>query len=154
MKAISRSKEEGMLDFFVGDWHNAGQVVPGPFGPGGKVTGSTTYQWGVGGKWLLYTSQLDLPGLGRYEVHGGVTFNSQGRRYDAFAANSLGNLMIYRGEWSDDETLVFTLTHPEPAGRARVVYHMLPGGPIKMRSEQRADGGDFKVYFETELVRT
>lgn len=153
MNSQSRAEEEKMLEFFVGDWVNSAQVSPGPFGPGGPATGETSYRWDVGGKWLLYVSRLQLPGLGAYEVHGGVAFNRQAGKYDAYAVNSLGNLLVYEGEWSDEATLVFTLVHPQARGRARVVYHKLPDGSFRMTSESAPAEGEFVPYFETTAAR-
>lgn len=153
MSQRSRSAEERMLEFFAGDWSNSGNVLPGPFGPGGSVTGETSYHWDVGGKWLLYTSRLELAGLGEYEVHGGVAFNGRKGKYDAYAINNLGNLLVYDGEWADDNTLVFTLVHPEPSS-ARVIYQKLPDGSIKMLSENASEEGKFAPYFEINFVRS
>ena len=153
MSPQSRSVEEGMIEFFVGDWNNSGNVLPGSFGPGGPTTGETSYHWDVGGKWLLYVSRLELPGLGEYEVHGGVAFNSRVGKYDAYAINNLGNLLVYEGEWVDDATLIFTLVHPK-AGSARVIYQKLSDGSIKMLSENASEEGKFVPYFETNFVRT
>ena len=146
-----KTPEEEMLDLFVGHWQNTGHLTPGPFGPGGEITGTTSYGWGVGGKWLQYTSLLILPGLGNYEVHGGVVYNSQIGKYDDYAVNNLGALMIYQGEWTGDTMLVFTLTYPVPAGGARVVYRKLPGGSIRMCSDRKTESGEYETYFETEM---
>jgi hypothetical protein len=154
MDPQSRSAEEERLVFFVGDWLNSGHVSPGPFGPGGSVSGSTSYHWDVGGKWLLYVSRLQLPGLGAYEVQGGVAFNAGAAKYDAYAINNLGNLLVYEGEWTDDATLVFSLVHPRSQGRARVVYRKLPDGAFTMTSESAPEEGDFVPYFETSFARS
>ena len=45
MSPQSRSEEEGMLEFFTGDWNNSGTVLPGPFGPGGPTTGASSYHY-------------------------------------------------------------------------------------------------------------
>ncbi len=137
MNRRALSTEEQRLAFFLGTWSNSGQVSPGPFGPGGSVTGETIYHWDVGGRWLLYTSRLNLPQMGAYEVHGGVAYDSQAAKYAAFAVNSLDNLLVYDGEWTDDVTLVFTLVHPPPVGRARVIYRKLPNGSFTMTSGGR-----------------
>lgn len=154
MNLQTRSAEEEKLGFFVGDWSNSGKVSPGPLGPGGPATGETSYRWDVGGKWLLYTSRLQLPGLGEYEVHGGVAFNGRAGKYDAYAINSLGNLLVYEGEWVDDATLLFSLVHPRSRGRAQVVYRKLPDGSFKMTSENAPEEGDFVPYFETSFARS
>ncbi len=147
------SPEEAMLNLFLGKWQNTGQLAPGPFGPGGKISGYTIYDWGVGGKWLQYTSRLKLPEFGNYEVQGGVVFNSQTGKYDAYAINSQGTLMVYQGEWVNDTTLIFSLTYPTPTGSARVVYHKLADGSVRMCSERKIESGDYEAYFETVMVK-
>lgn len=154
MNLQSRSKEEEMLEFLVGKWNNSGHMSPGPFGPGGPAAGETSYHWAVGDKWLLYVSRLELPGLGRYEVRGGVAFNHRVGKYDAYAINSLGNLLVYEGEWRDETTLAFMLVYPPPRDRARVVYHKLSDGSFKMTSENASEEGEFVPYFEIDYVRT
>lgn len=154
MNSQPRSADEEKLEFFVGDWHNSGHVSPGPFGPGGAATGETSYRWGVGGRWLLYSSRLELPGVGEYHVHGGVAYNHRGGRYDAYAINSFGNLLVYEGRWADAATLVFTLVHPRSHVSARVVYRRLPDGSITMRSEHASAEGELVPYFETSMVRS
>jgi hypothetical protein len=147
----TRTPDEIRLNFFVGDWHNIGQVYPGPFGPGGASTGTTSYRWELGGKWLMYTSRLTLPGLGDYEVQGGVTYNPKSQQYDAYAVNNLGVLLAYHGFWENDSRLVFNLTYPQ--GRSRVVYIKLADGRIQMNSENSNDGETYQAYFETTLSR-
>jgi hypothetical protein len=153
MKQHIKSPEEKRLDIFVGRWNNTGHVMPGPFGPGGEIIGTTSYKWALGDKWLQYTSRLELPGMGKYEVQGGVVHNNRTGKYDAYAVNNLGTLMVYEGEWLDETTLVFLLTYPTPAGRARIVYRTLPNSSIQMNSDRLAKNGKFETYFETEMVQ-
>jgi hypothetical protein len=153
MNRQRRSTEEEVLEFLLGEWKNSGHMSPGPFGPGGPATGETSYHWAVGDKWLLYISRLELSGLGRYEVRGGVAFNRQSHKYDAYAINSLGNLLVYEGQWTDENTLTFVLVHPPPRNRARVLYHRLPDGSFKMTSENASEEGAFVPYFEIIYLR-
>ena len=152
MSPDKRSPDEARLDCFVGEWTNTGTVFPGPFGPGGPVTGRTSYRWDLGNRWLLYVSRLELPGLGAYEVRGGVTYNRQANQYDAYAINNLGSLLVYEGEWTDKTTLVFTLVHPQPDS-ARVTYQEQPDGAIVMTSARASANGSFETYFVTDLTR-
>ena len=153
MDTQSQETPDNKLAFFVGDWQDAGHTMPGPFGPGGPTTGHTTYRWQVGGKWLVYTSHMDIPGLGEYVVHGGVAPKGQGKEYGAFAVNNLGNLIVYEGAWTDHTTLTFTQVHPPPAGRARVVYRILGDDAMAMASKRMTESGEFEAYFETEMTR-
>ena len=147
-----RQIEAALLDFFVGTWKLAGHVLPGRFGPGGPTQGITVYQWELGGMWLTFQSQLSLPGLGNYEVNGGVAYDGRRQIFQSFAYNSLGILIVYDGVWEDSDTLVFTSSYPAP-NQARVIYRKLPGDAILMRSEQITPSGVFETYFETTLAR-
>jgi len=152
MTNINKSPQVDRLDIFIGQWKNAGQVIPGPFGPGGEISGSTSYYWGVQGKWLQYISRLELPGIGKYEVQGGIAYNTQSEKYDAYAVNNMGALLVYEGEWVDETNLVFILLHPTPAGTGRICYEILPKKSIRMRSDSLAENGDFETYFKTLMV--
>ena len=143
---------EERLGVFVGDWNNIGKVFPGPFGQGGSVTGSSKYHWDLNGKWLLFASQLDLPGIGTYEVRGGVAFNPQSSKYDSFAFNSMGILIAYAGEWETKNRLVFTSTYPQQ-DTARVVYKISTDGSFKMLSESKSEQEGYQVYFETKFKK-
>lgn len=153
MNLQSKSVEEEMIEFFIGDWSNSGHVSPGPFGPGGPTTGKTSYYWDMRGKWLLYVGRLELLAMEGYEVHGGVAFNGRVGKYDAYVINSLGNLLVYQGEWTDDAALVFTLVYPKSQRRARVVYRKLPAGSFKMTAENASEEGKFVPYFEIVFDR-
>jgi hypothetical protein len=149
-----KSTEAERLGLLVGDWHNSGHVLPCPFGPGGPATGETSYRWAVDGKWLLYVSRLELSGPGSYEVHGDVAFNSRVGEYDAYAINSLGNLLVYEGGRTDENTIAFVLVHPQSRDRARVVYHKSSDGSFKMTSENASQERECVPYFEVSYART
>lgn len=153
MNRLRKSDEDMLLDFFVGEWQIKGRLLPDSASPGGPSDGSVTYRWDVGDKWLLYVSRQDFPGLGMYEVHGGVAFNVQNGKYDAYAVNSIGYLLVYEGEWSDEDTLVLDLVYPEAIGGARIVYRKLADGSISMSSENQTEEGGFRAYFEAVLTR-
>lgn len=152
-KTTAELNSKAGLEFLVGEWRNTGQVPQGAFGPGGLVEGKTIFHWGVGNEWLLYLSRLLLPGLGEYEVQGGFNFDPETTKYQAFAVNNLGNMMIYDGEWVDEHTLVFTLINPGSEGSGRVLYIKQAQGSVIMRSEHKTENGVFAVYFETTMQR-
>jgi hypothetical protein len=146
--------EMSKLDFLIGEWQNSGKVSPGPFGPGGLCTGTTTYSWEMNKRWQLYKSFLTLPGLGAYEVRGGVSFDTKAQKYSAFAFNSMGVLLVYDGTWEDEKTLIFDLVFPNDAKnsvRSRVVYKKHSIGKIQMTSERSINDAPYEAYFETIL---
>jgi hypothetical protein len=149
----NRPAEEARLDFLLGEWNSSDRTYPGPHGSGGASEGAASYSWRVGGKWLLYDFRTNLPGLGLYEVHGGVTYEPGSGKYRAYAVNSQGNVLLYRGAWEGDGTLVFTLIHPERQEDHRITYTKLSDGTVRMTSERPTEGGFREVYFETILSR-
>ena len=153
MRNLNKSPQADRLDTFIGQWNNSGQVMPGPFGPGGEISGTTSYYWGVQGNWLQYISHLELPGIGKYEIQGGIAYNTQSEKYDAYAVNNLGALLVYEGEWEDETNLVFILIHPAPVGRGRICYKILPKKSIQMRSDRLSENGEFETYFETHMIQ-
>ena len=155
-EAGDRTAAEILLDSFVGNWHNAGVMQPGRFGAGGDISGETCFRWQLQARWLCFDSRLELPGMGAYQVQGGVAWDDDAGLYRSWAANNLGNLLVYEGRLEDGPSLVFDQIHPPGEWRARVVY-TLPGVPgdgrLLMRSETSADGLSYTPYFETTMTR-
>lgn len=139
------------LTFLEGSWVNAGNVTAGPFGPGGAISGNSYYSWNINNTWLLYRSELNLPGSGAYEVTGGISFDPRRSCYIAFAANSMGNLLTYDGSWEDNSSLVLLQVFPLPGGSSRVRYQKSDDGTIWMFSDRKSEAGDFETYFETTM---
>jgi len=143
------------LDCFVGDWKSDAKVFPGKFGPGGQASGTTHYHWAVGNNWLIFDSAFSLPGMVTYEVHGLVAYDQKEGKYVAYAVNNLAPHAIeYRGEWKDENSLIFTSVTKSSVGKwSRVVYEKLPDGKIRFSSEESSDGAAFTRYFESTLSR-
>ncbi len=53
--------EHQRLGFFVGRWKSAGEIKPGPMGPGGKVTGTDVCEWFEGGFAVVCRSEGQGP---------------------------------------------------------------------------------------------
>src|SRR3974390_2401618 len=52
------------LDYFAGSWSSAGDLKPGPMGPGGKMTASEKGDWMEGGFFLVLHSTYSGGGMG------------------------------------------------------------------------------------------
>jgi len=142
------------LEFLVGEWRSTNASYPDASGPGGTSQGKASYTWGIGGTWLLFSFHSDLPGLGRYQVDGGVSYEKEAKLYKAYSANSLGNLLVYEGTWETEDRLAFSLVYPKVQPDTRVSYTSLPDGSVRMTSERPAEGGGREIYFETLLERS
>ena len=145
--------KDRLLDAFAGDWRNSGIVHPGRFGPGGSISGETNFRWQLQARWLCYDSRLELPGMGAYQVQGGVGPNEPAGLHRAWAANNMGNLLVYEGRLEDGTRLVFDQIHPPSPQRARVIYTLPGDGRLLMSSETSADGVTYTPYFETTMTR-
>ncbi|MDD9957079.1 MAG: hypothetical protein OXP68_12770 [Anaerolineaceae bacterium] len=109
--------DRSVLEEFVGAWRNRGIVYPGRFGPGGDVSGETRFHWQMQGRWLCFDSRLQMPGMGEYQVQGGVTLDDDGG-YRSCAANNPGNLLVYEGRLEGGQALTFArFTLPARSGR-------------------------------------
>jgi hypothetical protein len=135
-----RSSDDAKLDFLVGEWTSSDTIYPGPGHAGGTSAGQASYRWEVGGTWLIYDFRTDLPGLGPYEVRGGVAYDSSAGKYQAYTVNNLGALLLYDGVWEGDETLVFTLLYPKREADTRVTYIKGADGAVRMTSEHPGRG--------------
>ena len=83
-------------------------------------------------KLICQPTSPDFP----YQVRGGVAFDAASRAYQACAVNNLGNLLLYKGLWEDDETLVFTLVYPQHQADTRVSYIKVSDDTVRMTLER------------------
>lgn len=141
------------LDFLIGEWSTSDLSFSGEDEQAIPSSGQASYHWGVGQKWLLYLYRSELPEIGMYEVHGGFTYDAQAEKYKAFAANSLGLLMIYDGKWETEDKIDFSLVHPQVQPDTRVSYTRLKDGSIRMMSERPDNSGGREIYFESIFVQ-
>ncbi len=148
-----RHPEEEKLDFLVGSWTSLDKTFAGPDGPGGTSQGRASYEWELGGKWLNYHFRTELPGLGPYEVKGGVVYDRETGLYKAFAINTLGKLLTYEGRWESDRMLAFGLVFPRPEADTRVSYIRESDGVVRLTSERPGKEGGRELYFETVMSR-
>jgi hypothetical protein len=150
---VAPPRADARLDFFVGEWTSRNVHHASPFGPAGTSTGTARYQWAMDGVWLQYESRFDVPGLGPYEVRGGVAVDLRVAGYRAFAYNSLGVVVEYVGDWESETRLVLTAVRSMPVPGTRVVYEQRSDGTVLFLAEREAEGGSWVAYFESELTR-
>jgi hypothetical protein len=104
------SPEVKKLDYFVGTWTTDATIAPGPWGSGGKLTSTTTYEWMPGEFFLSGHRDSKLPTelggdtastviLGYDPAQHGYTsdeFNSQGQHI-ASKATLAGDTWVWTG---------------------------------------------------------
>ncbi len=92
------------LDYFVGTWTTEGTVAQGPWGMGGKFTGSATVEWLPGNFFLRSQSEEKMPA----EVGGDsktlmlMGYDTQQNTYTSDRFSSMGQHDVSKGTVSGD----------------------------------------------------
>ena len=93
--------EHQKLAYFAGKWSSQGDMKPGPFGPGGKVTFTETCDWFDGNFALVCHSDGKMQDLS----HKGLSvmgWDPAEKTYTYFATNSMGEIVFSRGTVQGD----------------------------------------------------
>ena len=77
------------LAFFAGRWTSAGEMKPGPMGPGGKVSGTDTCEWFQGGFHLVCRSEGTSP-MGAMKSMGILGYDTDRQRYTFYGVDNTG----------------------------------------------------------------
>jgi hypothetical protein len=138
------------LDFLAGTW-SLQSIDPAASSAG---FGEVAYRWFPEPHWLNFSLSATLPGMGRYAVAGGVSYDPQLRAYVAYAVNSLAPRVIeYRGRWTDDSTLLFDSITNRGRAKSRVQYARQRDGTVLFSASSSQGGKPFKTYFQTLMKR-
>ena len=130
------------LEYFLGDWFEEGDVKPGPFGPGGRVTMNDHREW-MDGKFfiLIHSTFTALKGAGTGISFIGYDPNAKVYTYDEFY--SQGEAVHSRGRLEGDQW-IWTMNDMKVGSqmvKARNIYKMVSATLYTFRFETSADGG-------------
>jgi hypothetical protein len=81
--------EHQKLAYFAGRWTEVGDMKPGPMGPGGKVTSSSTCDWFPGGFHLVCHSD-GTSAMGPVHGLGILGYESERKRYTYYGIDNSG----------------------------------------------------------------
>lgn len=100
--------EHKKLDYFVGKWTHTGEMKPGPFGPGGKMSWTDTCEWFEGGFAVVCRSDGKGP-MGPMKGLGIMSYSTEEKVYTYSGTDSSGMTMttVPKGTVSGD-TWTFT----------------------------------------------
>ena len=87
-----------------------------------------------------------LPGLGPYEVHGVVGYDTSDGAC-AWAFNTMGNAVEYTGEWEGDGRLVFTAI----GGGGRVIYTLRKSGADRVPPHAEGRRRNLRFVFHGDV---
>ena len=77
------------LAMFAGSWTSTGDMKPGPMGPGGKMTSTSTCEWFSGGFYLVCRSNGATP-AGPLQGLGILGYNAERQRYTYYGIDNSG----------------------------------------------------------------
>jgi hypothetical protein len=122
------------LDYFVGNWTSEGEMKPGPWGAGGKMTGDDKCSWMEGGWFVVCHSDGKSP-MGRMTGIGVMGYDAARKTYTWNGFNNMGE-----NEKAEGTVAGKTWTYTNES--------MMGGKPMKGRytiTETSATSYDFKM---------
>lgn len=100
------------LAAFVGKWTEAGEMKPGPMGPGGKFTGTDDCSWTAGGFALLCHDTGDMGAMGKSTGTAMMGYDAEAKTYIYCEVDSMGEMAVSHGKvdgdtwtWEADSTM-------------------------------------------------
>jgi len=89
------------LAYFVGNWKEAGEVKPGPMGPGGKFTSISKWDWMSGGFFL--EAHIDMTSAtGKSKSLGVMGYDPNTKMYTYNEFDSMGGAISAKGTVDGD----------------------------------------------------
>jgi hypothetical protein len=102
-QAPAPAPEIAKLEYFAGTWKTEGEDQKGPFGPGGKMSGTEKCQWFDGRFAMVCRADLVTPG-GKGKSMSTFTYNAAKKTYsfdgiDSFGADISASGQFTGGAW-------------------------------------------------------
>lgn len=128
--------EHLQLGFFVGRWKYAGDVRPGPLGPGGKSSGTETCDWFSGKFFVVCRSEWVTGGAVSREM--GIVGYSEARKHYSFYDIDDAQGEAAQG-WGDFADSTWTWEEAQPvdgqAAKQRYTLREIAGDSFAFREE-------------------
>lgn len=122
----TKSAEVAQLQFYVGDWNEAGEMRDDPSKPFKAISGSETCRWTAGGYAVMCEEKTTGPGGGWEGVYI-LSYDSVGKQYHVHGTEKPGMNMHAVGQL--DGSRWIWLTDPAPDGsRVRYIFAQADAG--------------------------
>ena len=119
--------ETKKLDAFAGKWKTEATMQPGPWGPGGKMSGTQDCTWFDGG-WQLVCRESSEGAMGKMKSEAVLGWNNEEKVYKYMGFDSMGMMGTATGTntgttwaWSGEDKMggkiiksKYTITMPTP----------------------------------------
>ncbi len=153
MQPPKPSAELKKLDYFAGTWKLDGETKPGPFGPGGKITGTEHNQWMDGNFFLVSHSEMKgAMGSGKgLAVFG---YNPDEKVYTYHEFNSMGEADQAKGTLEGD---TWTWTNEskmqDKTYKGRFTVKTESPTAYNFKFEMQPEGGDWATVMEGKATK-
>jgi Protein of unknown function (DUF1579) len=145
--------EHKKLDYFAGDWTLEGDMKPGPFGPGGKVSMTEHNEWLPGGFFLVTHSDGTTP-MGKATGLAVFGYNPDEKAYTYQEFNSMGESTSARGivngytwSWNNEEKM------GDKIMKGRYTVTQLSPTSYNFKFEMAPERGDFATVMEGKATK-
>lgn len=137
------------LDYFAGNWKSDGEMKPGPFGPGGKISGTDHNEWMKGGFFLLSHS-TNISAMGSETSLGIFGYDNDKKVYTFDEFNSSGESVHATGTVDGD---TWTWTSEDKNGKGRFSVKVLSPTSYSFKFELEPGGGNWITIVEGKATK-
>jgi hypothetical protein len=141
------------LDYFAGNWSMEGDMKAGPWGPGGKFTGTEKSEWMEGNYFLVSHSEMSMP-MGKGKGIAFMGFNADEKKYTYNGFNSMGENETAMGTMEGGDW-VFTNESKMGGQMVKGRYSMHPVSPTSytFKFEMAQADGNFATMMEGKATK-
>jgi len=124
-QAPAPAPETAKLGYFEGTWKTDGEDQKGPFGPGGKMSGTEKCEWFEGRFALVCHANMVTP-AGKGKSMSTYTYNAAKKTYSFDGIDSFGADISASGEFTDGVWRWISVPAAMPDGMVSVRYTVTP----------------------------
>lgn len=142
------------LDAFVGKWSIKGQQYHGPFGPAAEITAVETYEWLVGGFFLIHRfgGRLGSAEIACIEIIG---YDDSSRSYPRYSFYSNGKTNEWQGREGDGAwTLIGDSLMEGTSLKVRCTNVFSDSGKkMTAKWDYSSDGSNWQTFWDVESTK-
>jgi len=141
------------LDYFVGDWTSEGEMKPGPWGAGGKMTGTSHCSW-MPGNYFVVCNESGSGAMGKMHGLGVLGYDPATKMYTYNGFNSMGENEHAAGT-RDGKTWTYTNESMMGGKMMKGRYTMNENSPTSydFKLETSEDGKTWTEFMVIEAER-
>ena len=143
------------LKYFLGNWKEAGDMKPGPMGPGGKFTGTSRNEWMPGGFFIVLHSTGNMAPMGKVSGTGYLGYDPEEKVFTFHEFNSMGESISAKGNVEGD---TWTWTNEEKMQgkvmKGRFTEKITSPTSYDFKFEMSMDGGPFQTVMEGKATKS